>query len=463
MNSSTLTFSTGTVLNGSGTLVLGGNEAINLPLSIPAAMTLSKTANSTSGSGTTTVNGAMNWTGGTVGSPFMLPAGSVLNITGASAKSLSDVMTNAGTINWNAGTFFLSGGTLNNSGTFNNSFDGSFTYTGSNNLFTNSGTFSKTGGNGTSSINVVTVNTGSIKGNGAINFGNTFTNNGKIEPGLPVGTLTLTSSSPVFTTNSTLNIDIQDTSAAGTGNDLLKVGSAVLTGNLRITEIRLVPQGRDTIISSTGTLTGTFSSVNNPEIYSIIYTTNFVIVVKTAQAPLPVKLLSFTASEKGSAVKLMWQTATEYNSDKFVIERSGGGISFAQIGTLISAGDSLHKTDYSFIDEQPLQGANYYRLKMIDKDDRFEYSGVIKAEKNLNDVNTTVYPNPVSTSLIVDGLRGGQQHTIQLLDMAGHIVLEAQTKNTMLSLNVGKQSQGVYWLRIITDGRVITSRKIIKQ
>ena len=280
---------------------------------------------------------------------------------------------------------------------------------------------------------------------------------------MPVGTLTLTSSSPVFTTNSTLNIDIQDTSAAGTGNDLLKVGSAVLTGNLRITEIRLVPQGRDTIISSTGTLTGTFSSVNNPEIYSIIYTTNFVIVVKTAQAPLPVKLLSFTASEKGSAVKLMWQTATEYNSDKFVIERSGGGISFAQIGTLISAGDSLHKTDYSFIDEQPLQGANYYRLKMIDKDDRFEYSGVIKAEKNLNDVNTTVYPNPVSTSLIVDGLRGGQQHTIQLLDMAGHIVLEAQTKNTMLSLNVGKQSQGVYWLRIITDGRVITSRKIIKQ
>ena len=54
--------------------------------------------------------------------------------------------------------------------------------------------------------------------------------------------------------------------------------------------------------------------------------------------PVPVTLLSFTASPQKNAVFLFWQTAAEYQNDHFAIERSINGRDFIQIGRMAGHG-----------------------------------------------------------------------------------------------------------------------------
>jgi hypothetical protein len=83
---------------------------------------------------------------------------------------------------------------------------------------------------------------------------------------------------------------------------------------------------------------------------------------------LPVKLISFTAGRSNQSVLLSWKTASEEGFDHFEIERSADGRSFQKIATIHAAGAGY---PYQHIDQVPLTGQNFYRLKMVDQDGKF--------------------------------------------------------------------------------------------
>lgn len=93
--------------------------------------------------------------------------------------------------------------------------------------------------------------------------------------------------------------------------------------------------------------------------------------------PLPVKLIAFTAKTHNGTNILNWQTASETNSDKFVIQRSADAKTFEDIAEIEATGESQSLIDYQYIDTAPLNGTNYYRLKQIDKDNSFTFSKII--------------------------------------------------------------------------------------
>ena len=101
---------------------------------------------------------------------------------------------------------------------------------------------------------------------------------------------------------------------------------------------------------------------------------------------LPVTLTSFTgdfvASSSGNYVELNWHTATELNSCCFIIERSGDGKNFSSIGTVDAIHNSNVPSGYSFADNYPLPGENYYRLRLQDMDGTYQYSSVLVVEDN---------------------------------------------------------------------------------
>ncbi|MGI4759176.1 MAG: hypothetical protein ACRYF0_00615 [Janthinobacterium lividum] len=66
--------------------------------------------------------------------------------------------------------------------------------------------------------------------------------------------------------------------------------------------------------------------------------------------PLPVTLTQFTAQASGRAVQLAWQTASEVNSDHFVVERSLDGRTFSPLQTVPAAGSSSTPRTYSTLD-----------------------------------------------------------------------------------------------------------------
>jgi len=97
---------------------------------------------------------------------------------------------------------------------------------------------------------------------------------------------------------------------------------------------------------------------------------------------LPIELLSFNCEKSKELLKLTWETATESNNKMFVIERSADAVGWEAIGKINAVGNSATIIHYSFVDQSPLIGLNYYRLKQVDFDNQFEYSTIICVESN---------------------------------------------------------------------------------
>jgi hypothetical protein len=169
--------------------------------------------------------------------------------------------------------------------------------------------------------------------------------------------------------------------------------------------------------------------------------------IKTKLGILPLNLLSFTAKKQNETAILNWQTAQEINTAKFIIERSADGNIFISIGNVVAKG-SLNTSDYIFTDNGPLQGNNYYRIKMIDKDGKFTYTNidVIKFE-NVNSI--TVYPNPATTIIMVDvsNLKLLGTDILQITNTLGQVVIQQKVKITN-SINVAGLTKGVYYVKI---------------
>ena len=101
-----------------------------------------------------------------------------------------------------------------------------------------------------------------------------------------------------------------------------------------------------------------------------------VVSFAAAQSALSIKLTSFTAVVEKSAVKLNWATATETNNEFFSIERSADGIEWKEVKRVAGAGNSEFTRNYESVDESPVAGNSYYRLKQTDFDGQKSYSDV---------------------------------------------------------------------------------------
>ena len=105
---------------------------------------------------------------------------------------------------------------------------------------------------------------------------------------------------------------------------------------------------------------------------------------------LPLDLISFNALEQKDKGILNWNVANLINFSHFEIERSSNGNRFETIDKTYSRGEGR----YSYIDENPLSGRNYYRLKMVDKDAQFTYSPVRALFVKTAEIN--IFPNPAN-------------------------------------------------------------------
>ncbi|WP_165759037.1 beta strand repeat-containing protein [Niastella yeongjuensis] len=236
---------------------------------------------------------------------------------------------------------------------------------------------------------------GEFKGTGTIDAARFVNNGGKLSPGYSPGKLTFTGNETFV--NSTLNIELAGTAVAGTDFDQVAVnGTATLGGDLTVTAINgFAIKGGQSFVILTGTsVTGTFASVSLPAgvTGSVTYTsTSATLNILTA---LPLTLIEFTGEAKGDQTLLKWKTADEENTSVFEIERSSDGVNHAKIGSVTAMGDGAHS--YSFTDDNPAAGNNYYRLKMVDRDGKFTYSKLVLV-KFIADGSIQITPVPANS------------------------------------------------------------------
>jgi hypothetical protein len=167
-------------------------------------------------------------------------------------------------------------------------------------------------------------------------------------------------------------------------------------------------------------------------------------LTRAAGAPLPVRLLNFTAALQGTNhVRLQWQTADEVNSDHFIVERSTDMNRFSEIGKISAKGSN---SSYSLIDGNAIEGLNYYRLRQVDKNGQLEYSGVVTVRVHKG-LMVTVSPNP-SKGMVTVRRSGTSSVMVQVVDIAGNRVYNKQHAGAQFSLDLSTLPNGFYLLRV---------------
>jgi hypothetical protein len=138
---------------------------------------------------------------------------------------------------------------------------------------------------------------------------------------------------------------------------------------------------------------------------------------------LPVRLINFKASLQTNTVQLTWATATEINSQDFVIQRSIDGIHFSNVGSVMASGNSMVEKSYNFNDDRYLDAASdilFYRLQMNDKDGKINYSQVQAVRLNTSSLIIKTYPNPVHNELtIIFGNLSSKASLLKITDVNG--------------------------------------------
>lgn len=83
---------------------------------------------------------------------------------------------------------------------------------------------------------------------------------------------------------------------------------------------------------------------------------------------LPVELISFEGFSIGEGNLLIWKTASEHNSDYYIIESSVDGENYVPLDKLAAAGNSWQVLEYNFLDSDYTSNTTYYRLVQYDFD-----------------------------------------------------------------------------------------------
>jgi hypothetical protein len=165
---------------------------------------------------------------------------------------------------------------------------------------------------------------------------------------------------------------------------------------------------------------------------------------------LPLRLISFTAEAVENTTHLKWLTAEEENTGHFEVQRSADAKTWTALPELVPAGgEGSHQ--YNAIDSRPLSGTNYYRLKMIDLDQKFTYSRIVSVDFSKTGLKPVVlYPNPTAGKLLIRASNRTWKD-VRLFSTSG-VQVYASGKMTQ-SLDLSQFAAGAYLVVIYyTDG-----------
>ncbi len=182
---------------------------------------------------------------------------------------------------------------------------------------------------------------------------------------------------------------------------------------------------------------------------------------------LPIVIIDFTGRENAGKNILNWNTASEVNSDYFSIERSNDGRTYFETGRVNASGFSSTEVKYNFTDATPLDGNNYYRLKMVDRDGSLEYSKVVviaNTKSNMLRINYAAISGNAGTASVIINSTTAQPAKLSIIDISGRLVLNStiqlQKGNTTINKNIPAVASGIYFIRVSTSTENVVRKTI---
>lgn len=183
---------------------------------------------------------------------------------------------------------------------------------------------------------------------------------------------------------------------------------------------------------------------------------------------LPIELVNFSGELKEGKTHLKWTTLSETNNDYFTLERSTDGSHYEVLGIIDGAGNSNNSISYSFMDENPFMGVNYYRLKQTDYDGQFARYDPIQITVVDQNTDFFVYPNPSEDLFNLDfSSHSFEPVTIKVMDLAGKIIYgtvlqPSMEKRITFALDASDFPDGNYLIYIQQENRLYNKKVTVK-
>jgi hypothetical protein len=182
---------------------------------------------------------------------------------------------------------------------------------------------------------------------------------------------------------------------------------------------------------------------------------------------IPVELTSFAGITENNDVILSWSTSTEVNNQGFEIQRKANG-EYKRIAFVEGNGTTTELQNYTFRDENVNAGSYYYRLKQMDFDGTFEYSGEIAVEVSqpADYFLSQNYPNPFNPSTTISyAIAEDIDVTLKVFDVLGNEVATLINENQPagnydITFDAAKLSSGVYYYTL-QAGEFTSTKKLM--
>lgn len=177
--------------------------------------------------------------------------------------------------------------------------------------------------------------------------------------------------------------------------------------------------------------------------------------------PLPVEMSNFAASAFGKNTYVNWTTQSEKNNDYFLVQRSKDGIVWETLKMVDGHGNSTKQIDYQYVDEKPILGTSYYRLKQVDFDGVYKYSETSSVYRSSLGEHV-IYPQPVMKEFRINGSVNSVS-SIEIIDLVGKkSTVDFKQIDNEIVVNVEQFSAGVYVVNMISPFGIISEKIIIK-
>jgi hypothetical protein len=176
--------------------------------------------------------------------------------------------------------------------------------------------------------------------------------------------------------------------------------------------------------------------------------------------PLPVQLVSFSATAKNCDVLLEFKTGIEASVNKFQVQHSADGITYATIAEISPKGNNSY---YSFVHTGAPNGRNLYRIVMLEPSGDYTYSGVLRAHISCEKVTPKLelYPNPARDFITVSGMTGPTE--IRIMNELGRLVSATSSIANKEIIDISQLPVATYVLSVFADGHALVHIKLIKQ
>lgn len=203
-------------------------------------------------------------------------------------------------------------------------------------------------------------------------------------------------------------------------------------------------------------VSGTLVNCSYPDIYLTEIVTGACLA-----STLPVKFANIQAKPTSdNKITIEWVTASESNNEYFEVQRLSSYGTFQTIGRVEGAGNSVEPLSYSFIDEAPYEGINYYKIKQYDYNGKYSLTKTVFAEVKDDDniLTTSVYDN----ILQIQGYNTNNEIFIKLYDITGRTLPFniIEKTDSIIKISLPENIYGVFLLELISDRNLIYKEKI---